>query len=368
MSSAVLPFPQLNSTSFLVTLSQTASRAASIAYKPLDLVSDLVARGLFRVLDVAIPEGREVVLNAAGGGGPMETEMAAAAAVAAGAAARESVRAAEVAALNALPGPWTFATSSFALSLLAMAVLVNRIHHLVPPRRPTSLHLSPLLRLSIRLPSLLLLLRAIFLLTAVLGTHHGYSFGRITGVGVGAVKLLGWGTAWAGKSTLVGLLDKWEVVDGKIMWEVFVGTAAAVVTETFVRALDDDIGSQTHFVRSSRPLASQADLPFLAEPPLLLLPPPHPLDSLSHSISYHPDPALHPPPRRPLRALHPPPLLLLHSSPPLPPLPHHRYLQLPRPSVRGARDRHGMGQDRSRRCRGSLGGDGVAQSGAGDGV
>ena len=63
MSSAVLPFPQLNSTSFLVTLSQTASRAASIAYKPLDLVSDLVARGLFRVLDVAIPEAPRCVYN-----------------------------------------------------------------------------------------------------------------------------------------------------------------------------------------------------------------------------------------------------------------------------------------------------------------
>lgn len=158
-----------------------------------------------------------------------------------------------------VPGPWTFATSSFALSLLAMAILVNRIHHLVPPRRPTSLRLSPLLRLLIRLPSLLLLLRAIFLLAAVLGARHGYALGQFDGVGLGAAKLLGWGTAWAGKSTLLRLLDNWDVVDKNIMWEVFVGTAAAVVTETFVRALDDDLGSQTNFVPSSLALAPRAD-------------------------------------------------------------------------------------------------------------
>lgn len=227
----------LNNT-IVSTLSQSASRVAYVAYHPFHLLSSSLTRAALSILDLGPTAtlGQTQVVGAAveGAVGDMAT----------------------------FPGPWSFLQSGFALGLCGMAILVNRIYHLVPPRRPTANHLSPALRFSIRLPSLLLLLRAILLLVAVLGFQNGYSLGCAEGFVKGLVKFVGWATSWAGRSTLKGMLeaDVFKIADAQIMWDTFVAVGLASVTETFVRALDDDLASQTTFVRTLlRPLDDSAD-------------------------------------------------------------------------------------------------------------
>lgn len=147
-------------------------------------------------------------------------------------------------------GPFTFLRSSFFLSLLALSIIVNRIHHLVPPRRPLHSPLSPSLRAFLRLPSLLLLFRAVLLLSFILLDQKGYAPTLWTGARA-TIKLVGWSTAWAGKSELLRLVDLGvqlkDAEVSRVLWEPFVAVGAAVVTETFVRALADDLASQTSF-------------------------------------------------------------------------------------------------------------------------
>ncbi|TDL24881.1 hypothetical protein BD410DRAFT_766450 [Rickenella mellea] len=92
--------------------------------------------------------------------------------------------------LVAMPGPWAFLTSGYAVGLLAMALLLNRIQHIVvPPRQtfterltrsrrsilqallystfPINLN-STTYRLAFRIPSLYLLFRSLLLLTIIL--------------------------------------------------------------------------------------------------------------------------------------------------------------------------------------------------------
>lgn len=135
----------------------------------------------------------------------------------------------------------SFTHSSYFISLMLGSVVVNRIHHLVPPRAPLRHPLSPVLRAAIRVPSLLLLHRAVILLSAVLLTQKGYTPLGWTGA-KGLVKLVGWSTVWAGKSELLRLVQEnlgvEQAMAPQIMWEVFIATAIASVSETFVRALN----------------------------------------------------------------------------------------------------------------------------------
>lgn len=150
-----------------------------------------------------------------------------------------------------LPTPFSFLSSAFSLSLILTAILVNRIHHLVPPRRPSSNALSPYLLLCLRLPSLLLLLRSICLLGAVLSLANGYNpffdYPSLTFV----TKLLLKATFWAGKGILPRLLPSGSSLDGitqdagsenaAVLWQVFLGVGLSVITEAFVRALNDNL-------------------------------------------------------------------------------------------------------------------------------
>ncbi|KDE08096.1 hypothetical protein MVLG_01578 [Microbotryum lychnidis-dioicae p1A1 Lamole] len=187
----------------------------------------------------------------------------------------------------AFPGPMSFVTSSFFVALLGLSILLNRIHHLVPPRRPfadreplpdgSNAPLPTKLRLALRLPSLVLLLRSSTLLSALLLAHnydsHLFSSTRS---GRAFVRALSFLTPWAGRSELSRLV---QAADGSrlpyaiasastVMWEVFVAVALAVVTETFVRALADDLGSQASFnLLSFSFLLHLHSAPIYASPP-----------------------------------------------------------------------------------------------------
>lgn len=213
------------------TIISIASKAASLIYRPFDLIGSSVARGAFKVAGVAIPAGlggrgaQALGDRARGAQGPAAVNDGAGEAGARG----------NMGLMSAL-GPWSFLSSGFAITLVGMAILINRIHHIVPPRRPTNLHLSPILRAGLRLPSLLLLLRGILLLASVLAQYRGYQI-ESAGLLVTAAKLLGWSTAWAGKSTLVGLLEhglKVQGSDAGIMWEVFLGVSLGTKLPLFI--------------------------------------------------------------------------------------------------------------------------------------
>ncbi|SCV74416.1 BQ2448_8055 [Microbotryum intermedium] len=187
----------------------------------------------------------------------------------------------------AFPGPMSFVTSSFFVALLGLSILLNRIHHLVPPRRPfadrdplpdgSNAPLPTKLRLVLRLPSLILLLRSLTLLSALLLAHNCDSnpFSS-TSYGRAFVRCLSFLTPWACRSELGRLV---QAADGSrlpyavanastVMWEVFVAVALAVVTETFVRALADDLGSQASFnLLSFSFLLHLHSAPFYASPP-----------------------------------------------------------------------------------------------------
>lgn len=155
-----------------------------------------------------------------------------------------------------LNSPFSFLTSNYALTLIFMTILINRIHHLIPPRTPNSIKITPLLRFFLRLPSLLLIFRAILLLSSIIAEKNGYNFMNYS-LPIFIAKMIGWLTAFTGKSTLISILEanessnnltsEWIIEEAGVMMEIFVGTASAIVTEAFVRALDDDLVRQTSF-------------------------------------------------------------------------------------------------------------------------
>ncbi|KAH8922495.1 hypothetical protein BT69DRAFT_1320124 [Atractiella rhizophila] len=111
---------------------------------------------------------------------------------------------------------WAFFTSSFFATLATSIFLLNRIENIVPARRPTGFSLSPLQRLAYRLPSLLLLLRSLYYLLP--------------------------------SSAL-------ESLPASTTWGIYLSLLLTNVTETFLRAIENDLSSQ-----NSIPLLSLAVL------------------------------------------------------------------------------------------------------------
>jgi hypothetical protein len=133
---------------------------------------------------------------------------------------------------------WSFCSSGFALLTIALYLLINRIHAVVPARAVQNGRLSRLHRFGIRLPALVLLFRSIVSICSKLMEHSGTSipyFGQI-------VRIMGWMTEWSGTGSEVGPIDH-----AGIMWQIFVASVVAVGTEHFVRSLIDDPSHQTTF-------------------------------------------------------------------------------------------------------------------------
>lgn len=172
---------------------------------------------------------------------------------------------------------------------------LSRITHLVPPRRPALVRLSPWVRFSLRLPSLLLLLRAILLLATVLSIHSWGWTGEYFRT-VGNSRFLRWSTIWAGRSILESKTQLFE--DGQVLWEVFVATAVSTLSECFVRSLDDDLTRQATFVRISSLTSSLS--PSSPHSPLRICFP-SPSSSTSTATPSRPSP----PPQSPISRLMP---------------------------------------------------------------
>ncbi|KAM0791959.1 hypothetical protein ACM66B_004210 [Microbotryomycetes sp. NB124-2] len=140
------------------------------------------------------------------------------------------------------PSALSFLTSSYFCLIVALSVISNRIHAVVPPRRALNHTPSPTVCRVLRLPSLLLLARTVFLLTVTILVARGYNPMHWTSVPTLA-RTLTWLTTWAGKSSLPQI-EKTGIAAVKadqICWETFLAVALAALTENFMRALLDDL-------------------------------------------------------------------------------------------------------------------------------
>ena len=124
-------------------------------------------------------------------------------------------------ALEALhsPSPLSFAFSRYMIALGFVSFLINRISHLVPPRRPFSAPLSPLLKSALRMPGLVLLGRLILKLAT--GLDVAFNFGN-------------------GIPTSLVFTGKWDGLGNDLMWRIFTAVVVSVATDAFVRALEDN--------------------------------------------------------------------------------------------------------------------------------
>ena len=122
------------------------------------------------------------------------------------------------------PSTLSFLTSRYAITLALLAILVNRIRtrdaslceltvseHIVPPRR--MFELRDWTRVAIRLPSIVLLSEAVLLVA-----------GQMSSVG-----------AWMPSALL-----RPEIDVQRVLWSTFLALAVSCVSETFVRALDNE--------------------------------------------------------------------------------------------------------------------------------
>lgn len=125
--------------------------------------------------------------------------------------------------LGTMPSPLSFLTSGFSISLLILTIFINRIHALVPPRRPTTARVPSLTRIGLRAPSLV----ALALALACLVTH-----GR-----PGEASHRGFIWAWVTKPR----------EDRDLLFLVFLAVSLAVLTETFIRALHDQLHTTQGF-------------------------------------------------------------------------------------------------------------------------
>ncbi|KAM0756102.1 hypothetical protein T439DRAFT_320792 [Meredithblackwellia eburnea MCA 4105] len=160
------------------------------------------------------------------------------AAAAAGAAgsARAGQAAAEIA------GPWSFLWSGFSLTLLVLSILINRIHALVPPRRPQGRRINQTIRFLIRLPSLIGLTCAIIILAPPFELPFTLPVPfplnlllRVLPFSLETLSLPTW------------LLSNPDRTDRDVLWLTFLAVSLAILTDTFVRALDDDLHTTAGF-------------------------------------------------------------------------------------------------------------------------
>ena len=138
-------------------------------------------------------------------------------------------------------GPWSFVTSRYAIALVLVAVLTNRILHICRPSRRSS-RLTPATRIALRLPALLLLTRAILILAVVassLAFDSDAIPNRLAPASIRAkwsnseraTPIGGWATRHFGS-------DHARARDAAALWAAFTSTAVAIVTEALVRSLD----------------------------------------------------------------------------------------------------------------------------------
>ncbi|CEH14885.1 hypothetical protein CBOM_02700 [Ceraceosorus bombacis] len=121
-------------------------------------------------------------------------------------------------------GPWGFISSRYTIALIVMAVLINRIQHLCRPRRRPAA-LSPGVRLSLRLPSLLLLTYSLVPLV-LLTVHEIWPSWTLPSPPY----------PWSSSSLYAPSAPRSR--DTSILWQVFLASCAAVVSSSLVHTLE----------------------------------------------------------------------------------------------------------------------------------
>jgi hypothetical protein len=126
------------------------------------------------------------------------------------------------------PQMWTFLTSRYAISLVVMGVLVNRIHHICRPRGGRPARMRGRKRVALRLPALLMLGYATFAL--------GF---RVVQLWAGDfIPGQSWLADQLAEMTSLRLDRARRNADEKLLWVTYVAACLGIATESLTRTLE----------------------------------------------------------------------------------------------------------------------------------
>ncbi|PWZ01958.1 hypothetical protein BCV70DRAFT_198236 [Testicularia cyperi] len=144
--------------------------------------------------------------------------------------------------------PWSFVTSRYTMALIIVAVITNRIQNICRPRgRASPLSISK--RIALRLPSILLLLRSVFIITTIVADYFlsekhpiNLTFRRISTASwrdswLADKPMEGWALDFFGSANRDAVI---RARDATALWASFTSTSVAVITDCLIRNLDAD--------------------------------------------------------------------------------------------------------------------------------
>lgn len=136
------------------------------------------------------------------------------------------------------PSFFTFFTSKYAFLLCFLTLLINRIHHIVPPTIPYRSSIK--IRALVRGPAIFLLARATFRIVSLMLRLMAAAGNSSVTEGTGTGTKAGYASLVMGR--LTGNSDK--LIRGSehadVLWLSFVACCVACASESFVRALDHE--------------------------------------------------------------------------------------------------------------------------------
>ncbi|KAJ9475773.1 Protein ASI3 [Pseudozyma hubeiensis] len=145
--------------------------------------------------------------------------------------------------------PWSFVTSRYAIALVIVAIVNNRVQHICRPRGGATARLSQLQRVALRLPSLVLLARAVLILFTVTADAFLAESNPVN-VLLRTCTTASWRNAWLANTPMTGWASDWfgsssrdallRARDATALWAAFTSTCVAVVSDSIVRNLDAD--------------------------------------------------------------------------------------------------------------------------------
>ncbi|EPQ27771.1 uncharacterized protein PFL1_04516 [Pseudozyma flocculosa PF-1] len=145
--------------------------------------------------------------------------------------------------------PWSFITSRYAIALFAMALITNRIQHICRPRGGRAVRLPQAKRLALRLPSILLLTRAVVILAVITSSLFFSESAPINRL-ISLASTRSWREAWLAYKPIGGWAQGYfgseshdaiaRARDAAALWASFTATCVAVVTESLIRSLEAD--------------------------------------------------------------------------------------------------------------------------------
>ncbi|PWN47230.1 hypothetical protein IE53DRAFT_382280 [Violaceomyces palustris] len=140
-------------------------------------------------------------------------------------------------------GPWGFICSRYALALVIMALITNRIQHICRPRA-RAVTMTDAKRVALRLPSILLLTRSVLILL-IITCNLAFSSRSFVNQILSTITPKQWRQGWISEAVYNSSLpdadeDDWGHRDAGALWAAFMATCVAVVTESLIRSLEAD--------------------------------------------------------------------------------------------------------------------------------